>query len=284
VTETVAPALIVVRFFTFGLAILAFGAAAFALYAPTASPPRSRVRLAPPLLLALSAGAYAVLVTREASGTPGFPPLPLIGDILTTTGFGRALATVVVSALLLVGTAASAWETRWLRLALSGAAMVALAFVGHAADDGGAGGAVRLALMALHLMAIGFWLGALPSLWGALRWRSTDTVELLNRFGLVGGAAAVVVLASGLGTVGLMAVDARGALGAVYVRVLALKLAFVVALLALAAVNRFRLTPMMSRDPDRARRELRRTIVIEQVVAVCALACVSLLGQLDPGM
>jgi putative copper export protein len=212
------------------------------------------------------------------------PPLPLVADILTTTGFGRALGTVLVSTLLLVGTGALAWDTRSLRLAMSGAAIVALAFIGHAAAGSGAMGGARLLLMALHLIAIGAWLGALPPLLRALGGQSPDTVELLSRFGLVGGVSVAVVLASGLGTLGLIAIDARGALGTGYVRMLALKLAFVLALLALATINRFRLTPMMSSDPEHARLALRRTIVLEQVMGLGALASVSLLGQLDPGM
>ena len=285
-SETTSPALVVVRFLTFGLAILTFGAAAFAVYAPAASRPRPRfwTRTAAPLLLALSAGAYVVLLAQEASGSPGLPPLPLVGDILTTTGFGRALGTVLASALLLALTRARAADLRWLSLALSGAATVALAFVGHASDDGGAEAGVRLSLMALHLMAIGVWLGALPPLSGALRERSSETVKLLNRFGRVGGVSLALVLASGLGTLGLIVIDARGALGAAYGRMLVVKLTFVFGLLALAVVNRFRLTPLRPREPDRPRPALRRTIMLEQAMGVCALASVSLLGQLDPGM
>jgi putative copper export protein len=68
------------------------------------------------------------------------------------------------------------------------------------------------------------------------------------------------------------------------VRTLVVKLAFVLGLIILAAVNRLRLTPMMARAPDRARRLLRATIVAEQVMGLGALASVALLGQLDPSM
>jgi putative copper export protein len=63
-----------------------------------------------------------------------------------------------------------------------------------------------------------------------------------------------------------------------------LKLAFVAGLFAIAAVNRFKLTPMARRDPVRARAALRRAIVLEQGLGLGAVASVALLGQLDPMM
>jgi putative copper resistance protein D len=284
VSETVEPALVIVRFFTFGLAILLFGAATFAVYAPAEPRPDAGLRIVAPGLLALAAAAYAVLLGREASGSGDWPTPTLMVDIYTSTGFGRALAAMLVGALALGLSGAFARNPRWLRVALSGSTIVALAFVGHAADDSGVRGDARLLLMALHLMAIGAWLGALPLLRRALARRPPDATILLNRFGLVGGVCVVLVLATGFGTLAFTVIDARGALGADYARVLALKLAFVLGLFALAAVNRFRLTPMMSRDPERARLALRQTIMFEQGLGLCALASVALLGQLDPTM
>jgi putative copper resistance protein D len=286
VSEAAQPALVIARFFTFGLAILLFGAASFAVYAPVEARPRPDVvtSCVGPLLLALAAVAYAGLLAREASGEPGWPPLALVADLYATTGFGRALATLMVGALGLAALGAFAARSRWWKLALSGLALASLAFVGHAADDAGARGAARLLLMALHLLAIGAWLGALPWLWRALGQSRADTPALLRRFGLIGGVSLAAVVASGLGTLWFVLLDARGSLGAGYTRTLVLKLAFVLGLFALAAFNRFRLTPLMSRDPAPARRALRRTIVLEQALGLGALASVAVLGQLDPRM
>jgi putative copper export protein len=127
------------------------------------------------------------------------------------------------------------------------------------------------------------WLGALPALGLALA-RERQPLQLLDRYGWVGGVSVALVLVTGVATLVFVALDAPGGLGRGYLTILAVKLAFVLGLLILAAVNRFRLTPMMPRAPDRARRLLRRTIVAEQLLGLGALATVALLGQLDPSM
>jgi putative copper resistance protein D len=282
VTESVDPALLVVRFVVYGLALLLFGAVAFEAYAPEEHPPGPIRAVFAPLLLAVAALAYAVLLAREA-GEAGWPAPSLLADIYAATGFGHALAVAlaVAAALTLVGLARP--RAVRLRLGLSGLALAALAFVGHAADDAGAWGAARVATMALHLLAIGAWLGALPLLWQALG-RRAALPSLLRRFGLIGGVCVAIVVLTGLGSVAFMFADAKGRLGAGYMRVLLVKLAFVLALFSLAAINRFRLTPLFARDLDGACRAMRLTIMLEQLAGLGALASVALLGQLDPTM
>ena len=93
-----------------------------------------------------------------------------------------------------------------------------------------------------------------------------------------------MVLVTGAATLVFVALDTRAGLGRAYLQTLAVKLAFVLGLLALAGVNRFRLTRLMAREPARATRLLRRTILAEQALGLGALASVALLGQLDPAM
>jgi putative copper export protein len=100
----------------------------------------------------------------------------------------------------------------------------------------------------------------------------------------MGAMAVPLVIITGLGNGAFMAVLAGGALGPRYTQVLAVKLGFVLSLFAVAAVNRFRLTPMMSRNPLRATAALGRTILLEQFLGLGAVASVALLGQLDPTM
>ena len=281
-SEAVDPALVVARFFAFGLAMLVFGRASFALYAP-APGPRPTLRIATSGLLALGAIAYAVLLAREAVDAPGWPGARAVAMIWRDTGFGRALAVTTLAALALTAVAASERRLPWPSAALAAIALAALAFVGHGADDTGARGAVRLTVLALHLLAVASWLGALPTLWLALR-DGDQPLRLLQRFGLVGGISLATVLVTGSATLVFVALDAPRGLGRSYLGTLAIKLAFVFALFCVAAVNRFRLTPLMAREPDRARRLLRRTIIAEQLLGLGALASVAVLGQLDPTM
>lgn len=285
-SETADPAIVLARFVVFGLAILLFGGASFAVYAPEQMRGRPGIAMGAiaPLLLSLAAAGYVGLLAREARAEPGWPPLALLADIAATTGFGRALAATLFAGLGLAVLGAFGPKAAWVRLALSGSAVAALAFVGHAADDGGVKGDARLTMMALHLLAIGVWLGALPWLWRALRAERGDPFPLLSRFGLASGISVALVLATGLGTLGFMLADARAGLGAGYARVLIVKLACVFGLFVLAGVNRFWLTPRMALGSDWTRQALRRTIVLEQALGLCALASVSLLGQLDPTM
>ncbi len=285
VSEAPDLAIVAARFATFGLAILLCGAAAFDLYAP-ASPPRLRAahgRRVTSALLALAALSYVVLLAREASGDPGWPAPGLVADLYAGTGFGQALAVVQLAALVLVLTPASP-RFRWARLIVSGIATAALAFVGHGADDSGLKGDLRVLLLAGHLLAVSAWLGALPRLYLALAQGSAASSALLRRFAAVGAVCVATVVATGVGTLIFIVATAGGRLGSAYAAALFVKLTFVLALLCVAAVNRFWLTPQVGRDPERACRALRRTIVLEQALGVGALASVAVLGQLDPAM
>jgi len=278
------PAIVAVRFLTYGLAILLFGSAAFAVYTPSdgARPRGTRLPAALPLLLTLAAFAYVLLLARAASGAAQWPGLDLVVAIYTGTGFGAALAVTQAVGVALAAPFVSANGLRWPKLVISAVALATLSFVGHAADGAGWLGVVRLAVLALHLLAIGAWIGALPLLWRALAKARTDPILLLARFGAIGAVCVALVLATGVGALAFMLAGAHGRLGATYTQALLLKLAFVAGLLCLAAVNRFRLTPLMARDPARARTALRRSIIAEQILALGALAAVALLGQLDP--
>jgi putative copper resistance protein D len=284
VTESLDLGLVGVRFAVFALAVWLFGAAAFDVYAPT-PPMRGPIalRLTVPIGVLLATSAYLLLLAREAAGG-AWPDAETIGAIYAGTGFGVALALAQAAAAFLCALAFLSADTRWPRLVASGAGLAALAFIGHAADDTGLRGAERVAVLAAHLLAVGAWLGALPRLWQALDARMDAPLELLRRFGVVGGLSVFVVVGTGLMTLAFVVVTARGQIGAAYGRMLLVKLAIVAALLSLAATNRIWLTPLLARREALARRALRLTIVLEQALGLAALASVAALGQLDPTM
>jgi putative copper resistance protein D len=284
VSGAVDPWLVAVRFATYGLAILVFGSAVYrVLIDPTSERPRNITVGLFAAALSVSALAYLQLLAREVVGAPGWPPLDVAAELVVTTGFGRALASTAVVAAALALLAWRASRPR-LWLGLAGITLGALAFVGHAADGEGLAGGARLATMALHLLAIGAWLGALPALWSAVRREGSTAHVTLRRFGRLGAIAVTLVLVTGLGSLAFVFLMGRCRLAATYPQVLALKLAFVSGLLVLAAANRFWLTPRVAHDPDLALATLRRTIAAEQVLGAAAIAAVAWLGQLDPSM
>lgn len=285
-SEGADPLLLTARFSLLLLALALFGSACFAIYAPSdlRRPLNASGRVGAPALAALSAMAWIVLLGRQMTGASGLPSLDVLQRLCLDTGFGRALAAAMVVGALLAGAGVAKEGWRWLKLALAGGLLVSIAFVGHSAASVGATGALRIAIMAAHLLAAGAWLGGLPPLAAALRRDGASASILIHRFGTVGAAAVALVLVTGLGSLLYMLTMANGRLGGEYVRTLLVKLALVAALLILAAINRFRLTPMMSRSAGRALSALRKSVFLELALGLGVIAAVALLGQLDPSM
>lgn len=126
----------------------------------------------------------------------------------------------------------------------------------------------------LHGVGVAFWVGALAPL-AAMAWRPAQPLlPVLNRF----SHAAIFVVAMLVLTGLALAVVQLGSFGALidsqYGIILSIKLALVTALLGLAVLNRFRLTPALAINPQNTR-PLRRSILAECVIAVFVLAVVA---------
>jgi putative copper export protein len=264
-------------------ALALFGSACFSLYAAAelrgaASLP---LRVGLPMLAAIGALAWIVLLGQQLEGVSGLPSLATLRLICFKTGFGRALALAVVFSLGLAA-AVAAGGASGLRIALSAALLFCLARVGHAAAAPGLSGEITKSVMAVHLLAAGLWLGGLPPLARALRRQSPAMAGLLRRFGSIGLISVCAIVGTGLGAGLFIYHLAGGRLGPAYLTAILFKLGLVAALLLLAAVNRFRLTPLMAQDCDRAVVALRRTVLLEQAFGLGIIAAVALLGQMDP--
>jgi copper transport protein len=125
-----------------------------------------------------------------------------------------------------------------------------------------------------HGVAIAFWIGALLPLVETMHSAERQTAELI-RFSRAIPAAVIVLIASGatLAVVQLRQFDALWTTN--YGIVLCAKLAAVLVLIALAAVNRYALTPrIVARDGIAARR-LVRSISVELLLVVVVLGLVA---------
>lgn len=273
---------------------LLFGGALFRLYAPAAAMPR-KPALIIALLLAL-AGAAASLVLQAAAmaGAPvGFDP-PLWGEVLTGTTFGRGLGARILA---LTGVAAvlaflPRSRNSWTVLALAaGTACVSFAWTGHAAAGEGSMGLLRQAADAVHMLAAALWLGALPAL-AVLVLRPPAEAgtahDALARFSGLGGWVVAVLVATGLVNSAFLVGPRQAAhlADSPYGRVLLVKLGLFALMLALAAANRFVLTPRLGAagasgaGPALAR--LRASLACETLLGLAVLAAVSALGVLVP--
>lgn len=252
------------------------------------------------LLLLTGGGAFALAQTALMVGeaAAAFRPAD-IASVLADTQLGRGLSVrlALAAAAGLVLMLPLGARARWSTLALLGAAIAAsFAWTGHGAATEGAGRPVHLAADVLHLLAAGLWLGALPPLLLLVRraQRSESSADearfahdALHGFSGVGTLAVTLLVATGLVNAWfLVGPDRIGALAeTLYGQLLLVKLALVALMLALAAANRFRLTPALGRrlaGPDQALAALRRSVAVETAAGLLVLAAVAWLGTLAP--
>lgn len=129
--------------------------------------------------------------------------------------------------------------------------------------------------VALHAAAAVFWIGALPALAEQAATDRRGLAPSLRRF----SAVAVPLVGLLLLTGGLLAVvqvrEPSALLGTGYGRLLLAKLAFVLPLLGLAALNRLRLTPAVARGVAGASARFHCSVRAEIVLAVAIIAIAS---------
>jgi putative copper resistance protein D len=296
-------AVIVARLLQYLGAAILFGSSLFFIYALPGSGPASAAQRAwsRPLLVGaaillafgslLGLGAQASLLMGSfADGlTRG-----AIGDVVSYLDLGKAAVVrglaAVVALLSLV--ALRPGRTSWLVAAAFGAiAAASLAWMGHAAATEGSWKYVHLTSDAIHALAAAAWLGALASFALLLR-ESPSTAEqrqalylALRRFSGVGSLVVSALVLSGLVNgwvlVGPQHVGDLG--GSPYGRLLLLKLVLFLAMLILAASNRFRLTPAFGRSPQqKSLRPLKRSVALEAAAGAGVLVLVAWLGILSP--
>ena len=124
------------------------------------------------------------------------------------------------------------------------------------------------ALVALHVACAAYWIGAFAPLRRIARHGPhAEAAALAAAFGRPALLAVPALIAAGAGLLVLLGGSVGAALATAWGRALALKLALVAALLALAAVNRLRLTPALARGEAGAARSLRRSVEAEMALA-----------------
>ncbi|MEG3126048.1 copper homeostasis membrane protein CopD [Sphingomonas sp. GB1N7] len=298
--------LIGVRFAIYLTLAALFGLSAFSLYGLRAGERGDALALRPWILTCASVGlllsfAWVVLMASSMAGTPAWP---IDGEAVGALLIGSAIGTawkVRMAALAVAALAATRAPDRgiavWIVALSAAVALGALAWTGHGAMDDAAIGWLHLAADILHLIASGLWVGALLGLILLVSRRSArvDTAHLalthraLHGFGAVGTVvvAAIVVtgLANGWMLVGLGNVESLAT--TLYGQLLLLKLALFVAMMGLASLNRFRLTPAFERsivagDYVHALSALRASLVVETGCVAVVLGLVAWLGTLAP--
>jgi len=289
-------AVVVVRLLQYLGATVLFGSSLFFVYAlppagsgSAAETPWARgTLLAAAALLALSsllaiAAQASLFAGSFAEGLAG----GAIRDVVTYMDLGKAaVVRAGVAAMALLALAAiSPGRSSWLVAASLGAiAAASLAWLGHGAATEGPLHEVHLAADAVHILAACGWLGALAmfvplALGGTPR---TALLTALRRFSAIGTVLVALLVLSGV--VNAWILVGPGNLGALagtpYGRVLLAKLGLFAAMLALAATNRFRLTPALAEGASLS--AIRRNLAAEAGAGLAVLVLVAWLGTLAP--
>lgn len=273
--------LLLARFGLLTLGAGLFGSACFALYAPWAARGRgpTSLRLTAPATAAIAGVVWLLSLWAQTTGGHG----PSLAQFALTTPSGLGLCVAVALCVVLAGLAFAPPLPAKIRAWITGVLLVALACVGHASAVGGIAGLVRIAVMAIHLLFAGLWLGGLLPLILALRAPGAETERTLRAFGQQAIGAVAVLVTTGLIIAAAVVSLAGGPPGKTYLVTFGVKLALVLGLGVVASINRWALTPLAAHDPVKARRMLWWTLGVEQSLALALLAVVAQLGLTNPG-
>ena len=301
------PAVVVLRLLEFAGAMVLFGSSLFLLYAlPQAGvgsgaelswPRRVLAWAAGVVLVASVLGLLAHTSILAGSISEGMTTSSL-SAVMTTMSMGpstliRASAAVLALGLLTRRVERATW---WLCAGLGAVINASFAWMGHGAATEGAPGLLHLGADILHTLAAGVWIGALVGFFLLLRPRapSVDLDRILHKalhgFSGVGAGLVAVLVASGLVNSWFLVgpTHVSGLWSTPYGQLLSLKLAVFAGMLALAAANRFRLTPALGSaiDGGQASRQaldaLRRSLLLETALSLLVLGLVAWLGTLTP--
>lgn len=228
--------------------------------------------------IALSIGLPSGIVSLGLLGLDllGLPPTGLATiapwKLAFATSAGPSLLVAVAAMLFALLALRSAWYARAPAIIALVGVGLSLAMTGHAAT------APPEVLMRpaifFHGLGVAFWIGALAPLTALVSKPTTAALLVVNRFSRIAMPAVGVLALTGL-ALAIVQLERPSALVETrYGLLLSIKLALVIALVALAALNRFRLTPALARD-EKAAPVLRRSILLECVSALAIFAVVA---------
>ena len=229
-----------------------------------------------------------------------------LGLVLTQTLFGQVWMLRLCLALILIAALVAArlrvpghsWIVFGTCVVLAGAMLATLAWAGHANAEKGTDRLVHRTVDVLHLLAAGAWLGALAPLAAILsRSGQGEDVEALDasahaakRFSTLGIICVSTLAATGIVNAWYTVGNVSALIETYYGRLLLLKLCLFAFMIALAAFNRSRLTPMLRAttastiERASAALRLRRNAAIEAASGFAILGVVGVLGIAMPAM
>jgi len=159
------------------------------------------------------------------------------------------------------------------------------AWTGHAGAAEGLSGAIQRLSDAIHLLGAALWFGALLVFLASVSEREERPVltARLERFARTGTAIVIALAVTG-GLNVLLIARTGWEPASTWSLLLATKLVLFGAMLGLAGLNRWKLTPEYAADLPQAARRLRLSLTLETGCALAIFAIVAVLGLSDPTM
>lgn len=298
--------LIALRLALYAVLFAQFGIAAFGLYAlqederDSGHPFCYHIALPVFAALALAVTLFGIVVhLASMAGTGWFPiDYEMLHAMLLETDLGAAwLARIAAPIAALAGSVMLRNRTSALlalHLVCSGVAIATLTWSGHAGATEAIAGTIHRINDTAHMLAAAVWLGGLLSFARLLFTRKIAlnpahialAARSLGQFSRVGTIAVAVIVVTGIVNSAItFGLGNLTNLVGPYAALLAAKMFLFTAMLACAALNRWRLTPAFARsDPTtgEALLRLRQSLLIETGAAVLLLASVAWLGTLAP--
>ena len=295
-------AVIALRWLQYAGGVVLLGAPLFLLYsfkdpdAPNLEWSRPTLRLAA-IIVALGSLAALVAQTAVMAGSLSEAVKPAsLSFMVTGTALGMAMVVRAAAALLgLVALVAlKPGRALWSVTAALGLIVAAsFAWTGHGAATEGPGGPIHLVANIIHAVAAALWLGALAALTALLLRRAGPDLAIhraLHGFAGLGTLAVLMLVLTGLVNSWFLIGPERVAsiAGNLYGQLLVAKLVLFGLMLALAASNRFRLTPTLGyaletgQPSVAAMSALRRSLLIETGLGLALIGVVAVMGTLPP--
>jgi putative copper resistance protein D len=302
-TEGDAP-LVIARWLHFVSLSIAFGASLFPFYAmpgklassfPIAGRTERLIKFCAYLALASGVLWVADVIAEIGDGPIGLVDPATLSGFLFETDFGP---TWIVKLALLLGFAVCvtipargthATIRHSLIAALAAGALSSQAWLGHAAMANGGKFGMELAAYIVHVLAAAAWIGALVPL-ALLSSRPAYACpkaiaaycEILTRFSKVGVGLVLAILATAVANAAYRLASLTELTTTLYGLVILAKAALFLAMLAIAAANRWLFLPNVPQTGPHAIAVLRRTIISEQALAALVLLAAAILGILAP--
>lgn len=278
-------ALVLCRFLHFIVVLMLFGAWLFRPLLLKGEAPALDRRLAQLsrwlVAIALASGVcWALLITASMAGSAAaaFDPAT-VELVLGHTFFGQVWRWHLLINALLLALLFTRWRSnRPLQLGLSTLLLMTLAPVGHGAMLDGFSGQMLILNQVIHLTCVGAWLGGLLMLVMILRQPDKNIREILRRFSGLGYGLVAGLLITGLINVRVLTGQWWPTpLFSGFALILLIKALLVSGMLALALFNRLRIN-----DCEQRIDTLKRSVMLEWLLGIGAVAAVSVLGTLPP--